>query len=193
MKKFLIIVLMIGMIFAVGNTTFAYPTSVTVDSNNDGGTSYSDGYSLYFETGYYKFSVKDDDSSWNSYGGASDYWVWNVNIYWEDPSDSSNKWEVVLGDSSYWNNKKAANDNHQNDYIEVYVPVASNVWFYINDTTTFNNTGRVSMNIAVVPEPVSSTLFVIGSIMFAGRRYLGRRKGIFSRNYLKIQMEDKRV
>jgi hypothetical protein len=36
----------------------------------------------------------------------------------------------------------------------------------------------VRLNVSVVPEPISSILFVIGGALLGGRRYLKKRKSV---------------
>jgi len=99
------------------------------------------------------------------------YWMWNVNIY--QPSTST---FYRLGDNNYYSTATDAFDANKNFSLEINISSDENLWFYISDTSASNNYGEVTINIALVPEPISSVLFVTGSAVFAGRAYLKKKR-----------------
>ncbi len=49
-------------------------------------------------------------------------------------------------------------------------------WFYIYDPSNRDNEGSLEINVSVVPEPISTTLFVVGGLVLGGRSYLRRKR-----------------
>lgn len=176
MKRVVILFLIIGIIGGVTCNVFAYPPTVTVNSVNHGGTDYTDGFSVFFEAGDYTF--KPFSGAWNDKYNLSGYWMWNVNIY--QPSTSTTPY--TLGNNNPYSTATAAFDANKDSFLTINTS-GENLWFYISDTSASNNYGEVTIKIdalggspPIVPEPISSVLFVTGSAVFAGRAYLKKKR-----------------
>ena len=181
MKKVLMFILAIGMIVGLSNTTFAYPNPITVDSFTNGCDEYNicDSYasvlSVFFPAGQYIFTVDSGEflSGSEPYGGPvfPMGYFWGLNIY--QPSTST---EYVLGNYAPYVTAGNALSANLGQSIQVNHSTDGNLIFYVRDNEARDNTGLLSANVAVVPEPVSSSLFIIGGAFFAGRRFLKKKK-----------------
>ncbi len=174
MKKISLLIFVVGVILLIFSNAHAYPGNITIDSQQYSGNDYTAGFQKFFENGTYEFSV--GSGAWNTYGSFPGGWIWSANIYQE-----STGLDIMLGDNSKHNTSDLALSTHANDSsVEIMVnnPSGEYLSFYINDSSEYNNRHNVNMNVnvAVVPEPVSSTLFVLGGLVFVGRRYLKKRK-----------------
>lgn len=172
MKKLLIIIIALGLVTGVLNTTFAAPSSVIVDSKNNGGSDPMDGISFDFEVGIYEFSVANvEQNGWNSILGIPGNWFWNVSVYNETTDN-----DYFFGTNNLFSSQNNARDaTAALGSLTITINQKSKLWFHINESSPTNNSGHIAMNVSIAPEPLSSTLFVIGGIAFAGRRYFKRK------------------
>lgn len=179
MKKLLIFIFAIGMIVGVSSTALAiicpnYASTITTDGRYDAGTSYTAGNCYFFDAGLYEVSVNDGAwSTWNvgTTGLSSKGWLWSLNIYQPTTGNS-----YILGnDSTAYASASAALSANSGKSILINQASAGEMWFYINDVSPHENTGSITSNIAVVPEPVSSSLFIIGGAIIAVRRFLKKK------------------
>jgi hypothetical protein len=182
MKKFLTIIMAVGITLYISNASFAYPNSVTLNGflhSNDGFDA-TVAKSEVFAAGIYRFTVSSgawESQSWEGNNGS--FWFWSFNIY----QDASN--QFLLGDDvedSSFNPHASASDAlnaHLGDSILITQPTDGNIWFYINDPDSPRDNqfgSNVTASVTLVPEPVSSALFVIGIGVLACRKYLKKRK-----------------
>jgi len=174
MNRAIIIFLIVGFIGLISGTAFAYPSSVTINSSSDAGSSYTDGFSRFFEAGTYQFTVAG--GAWNDTLGFYDNWMWSAWIY-----DGSK--EYLLGSTTKYPTATDAFNAHSSDSLSLSLSSDSNLWFYINDSSAYNNTGSVTIGITtqtgtppIVPEPISSILFIAGGAVFSGRAYLKKQR-----------------
>ena len=61
------------------------------------------------------------------------------------------------------------------DGMTISLTEDTNLYFYISDTNSIDNLGSVTLEVAVVPEPISSALFLIGGTAL-GFRHFRKRK-----------------
>ena len=172
MKKLLIVIFAIGMIAGISN---AASGSITVDSHLYSGVDYTSGLIVPLEAGTYEFFI--EDGAWSSSYGSLD-WMWNVNIY------QSSTAQYTLGTFEiYTSPDEALSGEKLKDTSSVQLTLSEddNLYFYndVSGITSPNSYGSVNIGVnfspPVVPEPVSSILFVTGGAFLAGRRYLKRK------------------
>ncbi|RJQ23224.1 MAG: hypothetical protein C4560_00675 [Nitrospiraceae bacterium] len=131
--------------------------------------------SVFLEKGEYEINLAPDSSAYN----LSDYWggnTWNAYVQiWAGYGDSFN-----FGEGSYI----SASENDALDYYHATVDGMtfslkedSNLYFYINDTNSIDNSGSVKLNVSVVPEPGQVLLFISGALPLAFWR---QRKKVWS-------------
>jgi hypothetical protein len=201
MKKLLVLLLAMGIIAGLSSMVYAVPNSITVTCDYANGQDCSVGESIFFAAGTYQFAVVS--GAWGTWDvgwtGVADPnlskrgYLWS--LYIEVPG---NPVPFKLGDDSFNGEgntgdgvflpvdagnpadvefaKNAALNNAltKNPYTIITVGGAGeNLRFYMNDPYPRENNGSVTL--AVVPEPVSSTLFVLGGAVFAGRRFWKKR------------------
>ncbi|MEW6602391.1 MAG: hypothetical protein AB1499_15570, partial [Nitrospirota bacterium] len=94
-----------------------------------------------------------------------------------DPSDSSNPF-LVIGDGLYYGSVGEVETARTNNYLSYTQQInfgGGDIRFFINDDEPRNKLGTISTAFTIVPEPVSSTLFILGGAVFAGRRLLRKK------------------
>ena len=203
MKKLLVLLLAMGIIAGLSSMAYAVPNSITVTCDYANGDDCSVGESIFFPAGTYKFQVVSGAwGTWDvAWTGLADPnlskrgYLWS--LYIDVPGNSV---PSMLGDNSFNGEgdpndgvffpvdatipadvtaaKNAALNNAltKNPFTIITVGGAGeNLRFYMNDPYPRENNGSVTASVAVVPEPVSSSLFVIGGAFFAGRRYWKKR------------------
>lgn len=118
--------------------------------------------SVYLEKGVYEVSLAPDSSAYN----LEAYWQndsWNAYVQmWTDYGDSFN-----FGEGAYISNSEqnTLQFYHANvDGMTFSLKDDTNLYFYINDTNSIDNSGSVILNVAVVPEPGQVLLFISGAV-----------------------------
>ena len=189
MKKLLMILIMVGMALGLSGVTFAAPpfAQKTIQSTVNAGPDFNSGFSTLFSQDTYIFSVVDaigDDGWLYDYNNAQTSWQWSLYIY--QPSDSTNHPNgQLLGSTAIFPTHVAALQNNASSTVTIDVtnPSGEVLYFYMMDNDspfglapTANNFGAVTFQVAVVPEPISSILFLTGGVVLVGRKYLKKRK-----------------
>jgi len=188
MKRFLIVIIALGIIAGLSNSAYAYPDFVTVDGYFNSRSDESDGvfdpddntanaFSMFFEKGIYRISV--DSGAWSSMSfndANGSFWLWSMNIY----LDASHNF--LLGDNtvSHSTADEALSTNAGKSVL-ITQPADGNIWFFIDDpdSSRDNDFGTsITAKVILVPEPVSSSLFVLGGVVLAGRRYWQKRRRV---------------
>jgi len=200
MRKLLITFLAFGVIFLLSSTRYAdavlsYPSSISVDSWDHSCFAYNDCPKAdrtypdstiieeFFPLGQYRFTVSSGyweslEANGTSYPTPKGFW--SMNIFNVDTGGDF----AMLGNYTPYSSGAAALAGHTTPAPEfiTYDVTHDNgsggsvLGFYIEDDSPRGNLGTVTANIAVVPEPVSTTLFVIGGLVLGGRGYIRRKK-----------------
>ena len=199
MKKALLVFASFLVIMGFATNSFAVQGAITLDSTINSSGDYSDGISLFFEAGTYEFSVVS--GAWNpwysstgvtgcdSFGSNCDTgWIWSMDIYQPSTSTSFRLGSKV---DRYATDLMAYNA-HSSDILSLNQATDGNLLFFIKDGNPgdskiyeWDNSGAVTAsisqlstttNLAVVPEPVSSILFLVGGATMGFRRLRSKNK-----------------
>ncbi len=197
MRKNLIVILAIGMVVGLFSTGFA-DENITILANERSGSDHIIGEYRLVTPGTYNISIVDGawgtfaltdfdpPNATNTFGDNAIFvpyqgWLWSMVIF--NGTDS-----VMLGDHSLGGafnydvslgNKAAAQASAlSHNGVGTSVPIESKgeLWFYIYDPGIRDAEGSLTFNVAVVPEPISTTLFIVGGVLLGGRSYLRRKK-----------------
>lgn len=188
MKRYLVLLIVAGIIFMMVPPGFAAPSSITLDSAVDSGGDYSYGISPFFEAGVYDISVVS--GAWNPWfnstgvtgcdsGGANcaTGWIWSMDIY--QPSTST---YYRLGSKiDRYADASLALSAHATDSLSLNLASSESLWFFVKDgnpgdgdKNVWDNSGSVT--VAVAPEPVSTILFLTGSATLGVRGWIRRKR-----------------
>ncbi|RJR22178.1 MAG: PEP-CTERM sorting domain-containing protein [Nitrospiraceae bacterium] len=171
--------LVIGTITVVSDISLAgappaNPFDITC--NFYGGSDCTTGVTYYFAPGLYEFSIAG--GWWTTVNPVTLGTDYSWSLYMDtDPSSSTNSL-LVIGDGLYYGSVSAVNtarNNNYQSYTQTINFAGGDISFYTLDNTPRNNTGTISTAYSIVPEPVSSSLFIIGGAFFAGRRFIKKK------------------
>ena len=170
MRKAVLLIAVLAIVLA-SQVCFAVPLPefINIDSrnnanpSNDPASDDTDGFSVMFPAGCYKFEV--NDGAWNAWGRvdlttANVGWIWVASIY--QPSVGNH---VLGGSAVRYATAQDALSAHLGEYITLSLPVDEALWFYIGDSNFTDNIGTVTMRMSrqacpnPVPEPASMLLF----------------------------------
>jgi hypothetical protein len=86
----------------------------------------------------------------------------------------------MLGDSTahYYQSDALTYHLANTSPIDITLNPGENLYFYINSNSPTDNVLGVTVAVSapVVPEPISSILFLTGGVVLVGRKYLKKRK-----------------
>lgn len=184
---------MILFLIGLATNSFAVPSSITLNSAEESGADESYGINLFFEAGTYDFSVVS--GGWNAWfkstgvtgcdqngANCATGWMWSMDIY--QPSTST---YFRLGSKiDRYDSQSKAFSAYASDHLVLNQATDGNLWFFVKDGNPGNpgdkdryvwdNSGSVT--VAVAPEPVSSTLFILGGATLGFVRFRNKRKSI---------------
>ena len=129
-------------------------------------------------------SLAPDSSAYNllAYDGGND---WNAYVQmWADYDDSFNFGEGSFVTGSESNALQFYRDNV--DGLRINLQQDTNLYFYINDINSIDNSGSVKLNVAVVPEPQQVLLFISGAIPLATWPRRQRVKSFLKKSFQKL-------
>jgi PEP-CTERM motif len=116
--------------------------------------------SIYLTSGSYEISLSDNSEAYN----LMDYWggnMWNAYVQmWADYDDSFNFGDGLPSFSS--ESETLAYYRSNVDGMIVDLQEDTNLYFYINDTNSIDNSGSVTLNISPNPVPEPTTIVMLG-------------------------------
>lgn len=148
-------------------------------------------------TGEYEFSILDGAfTSWNALpnGKSLSYkeWFWTVNIYNPQTDDdkmlgnNTESFDWLFnpgGDDQARANAQNSSNPYSNPVVKFDLTAGDSLWFYVMDYDPRSNGGDLGtkdadmvVGVNLVPEPISTTLFIVGGMLLGGRSYLRRKK-----------------
>jgi hypothetical protein len=183
MSKILLSILVLICIASAASSAFAFPPTVTVDATGGIYDSQSASLKLNFEPDTYDFTVALNSDAWSTLNlgttniGFEGY-LWSLSIY--QPSSGMT---FLLGDNSavFTSASDAVNNTLSTPAINkkrINHSDGGELWFYIDDAYSRENTSSVTVNVApvIVPEPISTTLFITGGLVFAAGNLIRRKR-----------------
>ena len=139
---------------------------------------------VFLEKGIYDVSLAPDSSAYN----LLDYWGennWNAYVQmWAEYDDSFNFGEGSYIASGESNALQFYRDNV--DGMRIDLQQDTNLYFYINDINSIDNSGSIKLNVAVVPEPQQVMLFISGAIPLATWPRRQRLKSLLRKSFQKL-------
>jgi len=139
---------------------------------------------VFLEKGIYDVSLAPDSSAYN----LLDYWGennWNAYVQmWAEYDDSFNFGEGSYISSNESNALQFYRDNV--DGMRIDLQQDTNLYFYINDINSIDNSGSIKLNVAVVPEPQQVMLFISGAIPLATWPRRQRLKSLLRKSFQKL-------
>lgn len=117
--------------------------------------------------GVYRVSVLDgafmyDNFNWSDYAGQ---WWWQLHV-----QSSMSPLSLMLGDTQGFGSSAEALENSFGEYLDIPVNGGGSLTFWIWDTNSIDNSGSLTFNVVLIPEP--STLLLVGTgLLFLPRRF----------------------